>query len=209
MRNRQARFGREFYSAAWGSYRALKPTIRRGLLVAFLALLLFALSGGDGAVLVVALTIGLCVVALTYRREMDTSWMPSDDELAGADALRREDDADEFEACGSGQVEYEAVLQALLALVGRKVTVLIGTGVGDWRSKAMLSGTLGTARDVADELAYELLMFEVGERGNGFFIDRERFVRGEATARRGDEGLEITTRDGNVLWIAEDAAVQL
>ena len=205
---RQERFGREFHTALWARFRGLKPTIRRSVLATFAVLLLFAVAGGSPPVLYAAALIAACLVFVAHRHAPDDSWMPRTQELDAIDAQRELDDDAEYTASGRGHQAYEFVLRALLGLVGRDVTVIIGTGVID-RPKAMLSGVLGAGQDVARDGSYELLFFEVGATGNGFYVDRDQFLTGRSHADHSDdEGLALWDRDGVILIYENRAAVE-
>lgn len=196
----------------WGRCKHLTLGARR-VVVAGVACL-FVLGVTDSVWLFgFALVVSMVVLSMRPSPAQLAEWEPTPEQLAAIDADRAEEDEAAYLQSGEGDLLYEQTLHALLDLVGKHVTVLVGSGGATWRAKAILVGELGPAHNQATDSSYELLMFTVGTTGagalrSGFYVDRERFARGHARVRRGeDDGLELFSTDGSVVWIFEAARV--
>jgi hypothetical protein len=162
-----------------------------------------ALASGGQRPCVIAGAIGLLWVIAMHRRPTPAIG-PSQERLRIIDEARAREDEEEYVASGRGEDEYEQLLQALLALARQDVTVVAGGGRrGGWRPLAMLHGRLRSGESVRAEDEPELLRFTVGSGGNGFYVDRERFMRGLSGYQvQPDGALHVEDVDGETLRIA-------
>lgn len=186
---------REFPRIAWTALRTASERARRVVLAVLVVGVVFALAGGS----IIGLLAVAAVAVVVAARRPRTDGMPSDEQLERADAFGAREDRDEYIASGDGDDAYEEVLRDLLGLVGRRVTVIVGTGGVDaaWRATAMLEGLLQTATAVDHEVDREVLSFAVGDSA-AFYLDRDQFLRGPGMHHRRrlpDAGLEIATAD--------------
>lgn len=181
--------------------QALPPPRFRVVLVAAAAAVALA-SGGQRPCLIAAAT-GLLWVVAMHRRATPRIG-PSEKRLRIIDEARAREDEAEYVASGRGEDEYEQLLQALLGLARQDVTVVGGGGqYGGRRPLAVLHGRLRSGESVRVEDESERRCFTVGSGGNGFYVDRERFVRGLAGYQAQPDGaLHVEDVDGGTLRIA-------
>jgi hypothetical protein len=181
--------------------QSLPPTRSRVVLVAAAAAALA--SGGQHAGLITA-AIGLLWVVAMHRRATPPIG-PSENRLRVIDEARAREDEAEYVASGRGEDEYQRLLQALLGLARQDVTLVVGGGGqhGGWRPLAVLHGRLRSGKSVRVEDEPERRCFTVGSGGgNGFYVDRERFVRGLAGYQvQPDGALHVEDVDGGTLRI--------
>jgi hypothetical protein len=182
--------------------QTLPPTRLRVVLAASACGIALA-SGGERPAIIAAVLGVLWVVAM--HRRAPPSIGPSPEQLRRIDAARDQETEDEYVASGRGDAEYQQLLNALCALTNQDVRVLVGGGRHrSWRPLAVFTGRLRGSQSVRVEGEPEQLCFTVGNSaGNGFYLDRDRFVRGYATCQFRDDGaLHVEDVDAGTVWIS-------
>lgn len=201
------RFGRDFHVALWETFKGLGPMPRRVVTAAPVVLLVYAVSGANATVLYVATVVAFGVLLFMARPTLDegaasSGAVQSPAEVPAPVAVLHETAASDGDV---GLLTYDAVLSELLALVGRDVQVLVGTGSVAWAPTGMICGRLQTGQNVAQDDDDELLFFAVGQHGSGFFLDRAEFMHGTVMQHGADDGLEVRSAGRAVFSLVESA----
>ena len=177
----------------------LPPTTLR--LVLTLCATGVALASGGQRPAIVAAALGALWVVLFHQRARPAIG-PTNAQLRRIDAANAREAEDEYAASGLGEQEYERLLGDLLDLNKQDVTVLIGAG--RWRPLAKLSGPLRPGQRVHVEGEPERLAFAIHDRRTMFFLDPQRFERGNAHYERLEDGaLFIEDADGVTVRISQ------
>ena len=203
---RQDRFGREFNQGLWAAYKDLGPNAKRAAHFALIILLVFILTGHRLEILIGTAGMAALLWGGLYNRTAPDDGLPTDNELRASDALREGDERDDYAASGAGVGTYEDVIHRLHTLVGHELSVQIRAGGPTGKPAALLSGPLRSALDVSQPGDDEVLFFAVGDEGDGFFLEFETFLFGDAAVHPLRAGFDITRRDGCVLTVLEPAA---